>query len=374
MAAMSSPRVCVVIVTWHPGPEFATCIASLQAAREHAKIVGVEVELVVVDNASAAFPHDEITRRWPDAIIVHNDTNRGFGPACNQGAAAGSAEFVLFLNPDTAAEGDPFSPIVATFDARAEVVALAPRLVEEVSADANGSHAVDPSATNSDAGGSGGPSSNASDSEAGRFRGPSSSANDRHANESQAGFQLRRLPTLPQTARELLLVDQLWPASPWLRADRYGDADRDASFAVEQPAAAALAIRRDVFERIGGFDESYLPAWFEDVDLCERLAGVGPILYLPASRFRHLGGVSSARLGYDRFLPIYHRNALRFWRRRRGPVAALVVRALIVAGMVMRLGLLPLRRRVPRSRSEAARAYLRTLAVAIRPVAALDNS
>jgi len=135
MAAMSSPRLSVVIVTWNPGSEFATCIASLAAARERAKIVGVGVELVVVDNASADFPVEEITSRWPDAIIVRNDTNRGFGPACNQGAAAASAEFVLFLNPDTAAEGDPFSPIVATFNAHTEVVGIAPRLVEDVGTD-----------------------------------------------------------------------------------------------------------------------------------------------------------------------------------------------------------------------------------------------
>ena len=164
MAAMSFPRLSVVIVTWNPGREFATCIASLAAARERAAVAAVELELVVVDNASADFPVEEITSRWPDAIIVRNDTNRGFGPACNQGAAAASAEFVLFLNPDTAAEGDPFSPIVATFNAHTEVVGIAPRLVEDVgtdtiaprlveeaTADAIESHADDSSADGSHA-------------------------------------------------------------------------------------------------------------------------------------------------------------------------------------------------------------------------------
>ena len=32
--------------------------------------------------------------------IIKNDTNNGFGAACNQGAAAGSAKYILFLNPD----------------------------------------------------------------------------------------------------------------------------------------------------------------------------------------------------------------------------------------------------------------------------------
>ena len=51
-----------------------------------------------------------------------------------------------------------------------------------------------------------------------------------------------------------------------------GSPDEPASGAlVEQPAAAALAIRRQVLDRLGGFDEQFYPAWFEDVDLAKRL-------------------------------------------------------------------------------------------------------
>src|SRR5262249_44704841 len=34
---------------------------------------------------------------------------------------------------------------------------------------------------------------------------------------------------------------------------------------VEQPAAAALMVRRDAYEDISGFDERFFPAWYEDV-------------------------------------------------------------------------------------------------------------
>ena len=103
------------------------------------------------------------------------------------------------------------------------------------------------------------------------------------------------------------------------------------------------------------------------MDLCARLLSEGTILYLPAARFRHRGGESAARLGYARFLPMFYRNALRYRRERYGFAARVAYRILLVKGMILRLMLLPFRRDVPRSRSEAARAYLAVIGLALRP-------
>lgn len=183
--------------------------------------------------------------------------------------------------------------------------------------------------------------------------------------EDQATFQLRRLPTLASDARELLLIDHLAPNNRGRRRARYAGEDRDRSFAVEQAAAAALAVRKSALQRIGGFDEGFVPAWYEDVDLCDRLSREGALVYTPEARFRHRGGESAGRLGYDRFLPILYRNALRYRRRRYAAPARFAYRALLAAGMALRLTVLPLRRGVPRPRAEAARAYLRVLGLAL---------
>jgi predicted glycosyltransferase involved in capsule biosynthesis len=45
---------------------------------------------------------------------------------------------------------------------------------------------------------------------------------------------------------------------------------------VEQPAGAFLMVRRAVWQELGGFDESFFPLWFEDVDFCRR-ASIGAI-------------------------------------------------------------------------------------------------
>jgi GT2 family glycosyltransferase len=159
----------------------------------------------------------------------------------------------------------------------------------------------------------------------------------------------------------MLLMDRAFPRSRWLARDRYLDRDQGEPFEVEQPAAAALAVRREAFLGVGGFDERFVPAWFEDVDLCARLRRVGPILYWPASRFVHRGGAAAAALGYDQFLPIYYRNAIRFWRKHHGVWAALAYRALVCMGMVLRVLAVPLGARVPASRRQAVIAYSRVL-------------
>jgi GT2 family glycosyltransferase len=139
---------------------------------------------------------------------------------------------------------------------------------------------------------------------------------------------------------------------------------------VEQPAAAAFAVRRVAFEKMGGFDTAFEPAWFEDVDLCTRLARLGNILYWPTSRFVHSGGAAARKLGYHRFLPLYYRNGHRFWRKHHGALEASLYRALVAKGMLLRLLVLPLRGAVPRPRGEAALAYLRVL----RGALGLDRS
>ncbi|MFZ2029821.1 MAG: glycosyltransferase family 2 protein [Vitreimonas sp.] len=73
---------------------------------------------------------------------------------------------------------------------------------------------------------------------------------------------------------------------------------------------AALLIRRETFEAIGGFDERYF-CFFEDVDLCFRLRLQGHIvLQSPDAIVHHVGGGSTGgRSAFARF----HGARNRFW-------------------------------------------------------------
>jgi GT2 family glycosyltransferase len=259
-------------------------------------------ELLVVDNGSSG-PLDE--PRVAPARLLQPGRNLGFAGGANAGIAAARAPIVLLLNPDAVPEEGALDELLAGFAAWPDAAGLAPRMT-----------------------------------------GP--------AGEPQFAWQLRRLPS---------------PASLLLHALPLGGSqgglttEPPAGAPVEQPAAAALALRRAAVEAIGGLDAGFWPAWFEDVDLARRLAAAGQVLrYQPAARFRHGLGGTVPRLGYGPFLWIYDRNLVRYLRKHHGAAWALTARVLLVVGVLIRLLLLPVRRpNRAASRGEALRGLLLVL-------------
>ena len=85
-------------------------------------------------------------------------------------------------------------------------------------------------------------------------------------------------------------------ASGW-NYGRYDDPNRpEYNFVrdVDYCSAAALLVRRDVFERIGGFDNRFSPAYYEDTDLCFSTRMLGyRVLYQPKSVVIHFEGQTS---------------------------------------------------------------------------------
>jgi GT2 family glycosyltransferase len=75
---------------------------------------------------------------------------------------------------------------------------------------------------------------------------------------------------------------------------------------------ASLAIRRPLYEQIGGFDPGFFPAYLEDVDLCYRVREAGwRVVYVPTSVLIHNERSSAATPNYAGAL-LYHRHRLRF--------------------------------------------------------------
>ena len=117
---------------------------------------------------------------------------------------------------------------------------------------------------------------------------------------------------------------------------------------VDYCSGAFLMVRRDLFEALGGLDQAYAPAYFEETDLCMRIRQAGfRVGYEPAARIMHFeyGSASSGgeaptlytrnhRLFVERHRETLERShlppeagALRARMRRAAPGAALVLDA-----------------------------------------------
>ncbi len=268
----------------------------------------------------------ELVASWPrdpafELLVVDNSRSLGdlseparrLTPGCNLGFAGGvnfgareaRAPWILILNADARPEDGALEALVAASEAYPEAAGIVPALI----------------------GAEGG---------------------------SQHRWQLQPLPTLGT-----LVLQTMFIASH--RGPRVAPT-RGAT--IEQPAAAALVLRREVLDQLDGFDEGFFPAWFEDVDLARRLADGGHhLIYEPGAQFRHAGGATVPTLGYGPFLWIYYRNLLRYLRRHHGGGWAFLARWTLLCGVSLRLVTLPLRRpRRARTRYQAAAGLLRVVA------------
>lgn len=292
-----------ILVTYNSAGSIERCLSALRAQEEW--------ERIVIDNASRDGSLELAKASDPQAHTVANDRNYGFAAAANRGAQLATSDILLFLNPDTVARPGAL---------RALAAALQPPHVGAV-----GGLLL------------------------------------RDDGQADRGFSVRRFPTTAAMAAEILLLNRLWPGNPVNRRYRCLDLDYARAQEVDQPAGACLALRRDAWASVGGFDERFFPVWFEDVDLCLRLREANwKIVYCPQAQFAHSGGHSVNKVPLaDRQL-FWYRNMLRYFRKHKSPAAVSALRACIAAGMGLR-SIAALAGFGPRdtTAAEALRAYAR---------------
>jgi len=150
------------------------------------------------------------------------------------------------------------------------------------------------------------------------------------------GYPIRsRWETRSRCAR----LSKLFPKNSHTAHYRYRDVELHEPARIEQPAAAALLLRRETFEEIGRFDEQFAPAWFEDVDFCRRLAANGKSVWVvPTARAKHYGGASLEHLTFGQFVDIWYRNMWLYAQKWLKPGERETLRWLVITGMILRLG------------------------------------
>jgi GT2 family glycosyltransferase len=248
-------------------------------------------EVVLVDSGSGDGGAARLAAAFSEVRVIALPENRSFAWAAGQGVAATSSQYLLLLNPDTEITPGSLDTLAGFLDQHPEVAGAVPRL------------------TGLDG-------------------------------TSQQRWQLRRLPSVLRLATGL-------PGAP-----AFPGGIGTEPVEVEQPAAAAWLLRRSLWQALDGLDPDYAPAWWEDVDLCARLAhglrehrlpaGSG-FWVVPAAVIRHHGGSSLAALGDHAFLLAFHRNLLRYAGRHH-PHRLRLIRGGLRLSLLLRAMLRPGRR------------------------------
>jgi N-acetylglucosaminyl-diphospho-decaprenol L-rhamnosyltransferase len=275
---MKFATLAAVVINYDSGAHLRNCLAELSAAAGEAP-----ADFIVVDNASTDESLDGVPRDYPAVQLIQNAKNLGYGTACNEGFRTTAAQFVCFLNPDVVPEPGSLSAMAAAMAEHPDVGVIGPRL------------------NNPDG-----------------SRYPS----------------CRVVPSL-SVAVGHAVFGLLTENNRFTRAYQLLDGDHAAAQEVDWVSGAAMMVRREAFEQVGGFDESYF-MYVEDVDLCSRLRHAGwKAMYYPQAQMMHHVAGSSRRAPY-RMIFHHHLSLLRYALSRTHGVKRLAL-PFIAAGLIGRM-------------------------------------
>jgi GT2 family glycosyltransferase len=129
---MAEPLISVGLVTWNSASCLAACLSAL--ARQKCSF-----ELIVVDNASTDRPLEVVSRYFPDARVIINQTNTGFCQAQNQAIVASKGLYYMALNPDVFLKPDFLTQAVRAIELDQTVGQVSGKLYRVSSMDQVGS-------------------------------------------------------------------------------------------------------------------------------------------------------------------------------------------------------------------------------------------
>lgn len=209
-----------------------------------------DAELIVLDNASTDLTLRKLQKFKEKIKLISSKENLGFSKGNNLATQGAKGEFLFFINPDTKLTSNIFDQMIEYYLNADDIGIMGPKLVMS-------DGKVQPSAI--------------------------------------------KLPTL-------------WGAFKACFFNRRNDyfqyvPETKIPLEVECLFGAAYLIKKDVFERIGKWDEKYF-LYYEDIQLCKDVRKIGKkIIYYPLVEVKHIVGGTKSDKKYQENIKsaqIYH--------------------------------------------------------------------
>ena len=224
-------------------------------------------EVIVVDNNSTDNSIEYLSSRFKTVQFIGNKENLGFAKACNLGLQQAKGEYILFLNPDTIVPEDCFQQCISFFRSHADAGALGVKMLDG----------------------------------SGRF-----------LKESKRSF-----PSPVTSLYKLFGLARLFPHSKTFARYHLGHLDPGKSHEVDVLAGAFMMIKKEVIDKVGGFDEAFF-MYGEDVDLSYRIQQAGyKNYYFAGTSIIHFKG-ESTRKGSMNYVRMFYKAMSTFVKKHYG--------------------------------------------------------
>jgi N-acetylglucosaminyl-diphospho-decaprenol L-rhamnosyltransferase len=240
----------IIIVNWNSGDQLNNCVRSIEATDQSLSTIE---RVTIIDNNSTDGSADSIEESTLPVSLIHNRENKGFGYACNQGARGSKAKYLLFLNPDVILYRDSIAAVMSFLNQQdAENVGVCG--IQLIGSDGNIQRTC------------------------------------------------HRPLSFMQTFYDICGISRVFPKL--FHGNRMAEWDHTDNRFVGHVIGAFYVIRRQLFEKLHGFDERYF-VYMEDYDLSMRILKAGQrIHFLSCVRAFHKGGgttdaIKATRLWYS---------------------------------------------------------------------------
>ncbi len=234
----------IIIVSYNVKEFLQNLLSSIDKATGN-----INVETIIVDNASEDETVESISERFPNITIVANKKNIGFGKANNQAMKIAKGKYFLLINPDTIVREDTLVKMI--------------RFLEKTpDAGMAGCKVLNPDGT----------------------------------------LQLpcrRSFPGPWVSFTKISGLSQLFPKSKVFAKYNLTYLDENKTYPVDAISGSFMFFRREVYEKTSGFDEEFF-MYGEDLDFCFRVKEAGyKIYYYPETEIIHYKGESTKRSSID---------------------------------------------------------------------------
>ncbi|GIV11266.1 MAG: glycosyl transferase [Fimbriimonadales bacterium] len=279
---MSEVLLTVQIVNWNAREPLRVALRSILAHPPQ-----FEYELLVLDNASADGSVQMLEKEFPAVKLIVSEQNLGFSKGHNLAARAAQGKYLFILNPDTEVQPRALELLVQYAEQHPEIGVLGPKILNP---------------------------------------------------DGSLQYSCRRFPNPAAALFRNTPLGKLFPNNPYTRDYLMTDWDHNSIREVDWVSGAALFIRREVFEHLGGFDEQFF-MYCEDTDLCYRAWQAGyKVVYYPEPKIQHTIG-RSTDLVANRMIITFHQSMYRFYKKHYARRTFVLLRPFVPFGLALRASL-----------------------------------